>query len=96
MVFVGTARKGQDTSTRTVQYTKPSKLDLCLGLERNVAHVVRINTQMLTVRKISLIKILNGTKILVKRETAGSSVEVVLATVDEPDANEQDFHGVCL
>ena len=29
-------------------------------------------------------------------ETAGSSVEVVLATVDKPNSKEQDFHGACL
>jgi hypothetical protein len=31
-----------------------------------------------------------------KGEAAGSSVEVVLATVDEPDPKEQDFHVACL
>ena len=29
-------------------------------------------------------------------ETAGSSVEVVLATVDKPNSKEQDFHGACI
>jgi hypothetical protein len=33
---------------------------------------------------------------LKKGEAAGSSVEVVLANVDEPIPNEQDFHGACL
>ena len=31
-----------------------------------------------------------------KGEAAGSSVEVVLATVDKPNSKEQDFHGDCL
>ena len=31
-----------------------------------------------------------------KGEAAGSSVEVVLATVDVPNSNDQDFHGACL
>ena len=31
-----------------------------------------------------------------KGEAAGSSVEAVLATVDEPNSNEQDFYGTCL
>ena len=31
-----------------------------------------------------------------KGEAAGNSVEVVLVTVDEPNSNDQDFHGACL
>jgi hypothetical protein len=31
-----------------------------------------------------------------KGEAAGSSVEVVLATLDEPDFKKQDFHVACL
>ena len=33
---------------------------------------------------------------LKKGEAAGSSVEVVLANLDESMSNGQDFHGACL
>jgi hypothetical protein len=63
VVFVDTARKRQDTSARIVLNAKPSKVDLDLGLVRNVAHVERMDTLMLAVGKSSLIKLLNGTRI---------------------------------
>jgi hypothetical protein len=63
MVFVGTARKRQDTSARIVRYAKPNNLDLGLGLGKNAPHVARMDTLMLNVGKNSLIKLLNGTRI---------------------------------
>ena len=38
-------------------------LDLGLGMGRNVAHVARMDTLMLNVRKSILIKVQNGTRI---------------------------------
>jgi hypothetical protein len=63
VVFVGTARKGQDTSARIALNAKPSKVDLDLDLGRNVPCVERMDIPMLTVGKSSLIKLLNGTRI---------------------------------
>ena len=63
VVFVGTARKRQDTSARIALNTKPSKVGLDLGLVRNVAHVGRMDILMPAVGKGSLIKLLNGTRI---------------------------------
>ncbi len=65
MVFVGTARKRQDTNARIVRYAKPSNLDLGLGLGlgRNAPHVARMDTLMLNVGKNSLTKLRNGTRI---------------------------------
>jgi len=75
---------------------KQSKVDLDLGTVRNVACMEGMDTLMLTVGKRSLIKLPKWYKDLSKKgETAGSSVEVVLATVDEPNSKEEDFHGAC-
>jgi hypothetical protein len=99
-VYVGTARKWQDTSTRIALNAKPCKIDLDLDLDldlvwvlvlvRNVACVERMDGADCPNKAPKWYKDLNK-----KEEAAGSSVEVVLATVNEHDSKEQDFHVAC-
>ena len=94
LVFVATARKWLDGSARIVLNTRQSMADL--DLEKNAACVARMDTLMMNVEKFPDKAPKWYKDQLKKVEAAGSSVEVVLANVDEPISNEQDFHGACL
>ena len=94
MVFMGSARKRQDTSTRIALNAKHSNGSgsgkKCSSCGKD-GHTDASCWKKFPDKGPQWYKDSNK-----KGEAAGSSVEVVLATLDEPDFKKQDFHVACL